>query len=51
MTAERVAVIGGGLVGLQVGPWSGAAVADLALGRPVPADLGPFGVGRFPHGA
>ena len=38
---------GHGPYGLQVGPWSGAAVADLALGTPPPLDLGPFAVGRF----
>jgi glycine/D-amino acid oxidase-like deaminating enzyme len=41
---------GHGPYGLQVGPWSGAAVADLALGRPVPLDLGAFSVGRFHPG-
>jgi len=38
---------GHGPYGLQVGPWSGAAVADLALGTPPPLDLGPFAVARF----
>jgi D-amino-acid dehydrogenase len=38
---------GHGPYGLQVGPWSGAAVTDLALGTPPPLDLGPFAVGRF----
>ncbi len=38
---------GHGPYGLQVGPWSGAAIADLALGRPVQLDLGPFTVARF----
>jgi D-amino-acid dehydrogenase len=37
---------GHGPSGLQLGPWSGAAVADLALGRPVALDLRPFAVGR-----
>src|SRR6266540_2953341 len=41
---------GHGPYGLQVGPWSGAAVADLALGRPVPLDLGAFSVDRFHPG-
>ena len=41
---------GHGPYGLQVGPWSGAAVADLALGRPVPLDLDPFAAGRFRPG-
>jgi D-amino-acid dehydrogenase len=38
---------GHGPSGLQLGPWSGAAVADLALGRPLPLDLGPFSAMRF----
>jgi D-amino-acid dehydrogenase len=38
---------GHGPYGLQVGPWSGAAVGDLALGRPPRLDLGPFAVSRF----
>ena len=38
---------GHGPYGLQAGPGSGAAVADQALGRPVPFDLAPFTVGRF----
>jgi D-amino-acid dehydrogenase len=38
---------GHGPSGLQLGPWSGAAMADLALGRPVPLDLAPFAAGRF----
>jgi D-amino-acid dehydrogenase len=38
---------GHGPYGLQVGPWSGAAVADLALGDPVSLDLGPYSAGRF----
>jgi D-amino-acid dehydrogenase len=38
---------GHGPYGLQVGPWSGAAVADLALGGPVRLDLGPFAADRF----
>jgi D-amino-acid dehydrogenase len=41
---------GHGPYGLQVGPWSGAAVADLALGRQVGPDLGPFTVARFAGG-
>lgn len=41
---------GHGPYGLQVGPWSGAAVADLALGRPLQLDLGPFTVARFGSG-
>jgi D-amino-acid dehydrogenase len=38
---------GHGPYGLQVGPWSGAAVADLALSGPVRLDLGPFAADRF----
>jgi glycine/D-amino acid oxidase-like deaminating enzyme len=38
---------GHGPYGLQVGPWSGAAVADLVLGDPVGLDLGPYSAGRF----
>ncbi len=40
---------GHGPSGLQLGPYSGAVVADLALGRPAPAalDLTPFAPGRF----
>jgi D-amino-acid dehydrogenase len=38
---------GHGPYGLQVGPWSGAAVADLALGDPVGLDLGPYSAGRY----
>jgi D-amino-acid dehydrogenase len=38
---------GHGAYGLQVGPWSGAAVADLALGGAGPFDLGPFAAERF----
>ncbi len=33
--------------GLEVGPYSGAAVADLISGQPVPVDLGPFAPARF----
>jgi D-amino-acid dehydrogenase len=38
---------GHGPSGLQLGPWSGAAVASLALGQPPPLDLTPFSAGRF----
>lgn len=38
---------GHGPYGLQVGPWSGAAVADLALGEPVDLDLRPYSASRF----
>jgi D-amino-acid dehydrogenase len=38
---------GHGGYGLQVGPWSGAMVADLALGRSVSLDLNPFAPERF----
>ncbi|CAA9561207.1 MAG: hypothetical protein AVDCRST_MAG73-3718, partial [uncultured Thermomicrobiales bacterium] len=33
--------------GLQLGPFSGAGVADLVMGRGVAVDLEAFGVGRF----
>ena len=38
---------GFGPSGLQLGPWSGATAAELALGGTAPVDLGPFGAGRF----
>lgn len=38
---------GHGGYGLQVGPYSGAIVADLALNKTVSIDLSPFAVGRF----
>lgn len=37
--------------GLEVGPYSGAALAELILGRAPGVDLGPFGPGRFGSGA
>lgn len=39
---------GHGPSGLQLGPYSGAVVADLALGKPAPLDLAPFAIERFP---
>ncbi|MBX6341940.1 MAG: FAD-dependent oxidoreductase, partial [Thermomicrobiaceae bacterium] len=38
---------GHGPSGLQLGPYSGAAVADLALGLRVDLDLAPYAPGRF----
>jgi D-amino-acid dehydrogenase len=38
---------GHGPSGLQVGPWSGAAMADLAQGLPVSLDLAPYSAARF----
>jgi D-amino-acid dehydrogenase len=38
---------GFGASGLQLGPWSGAVAADLAMGGSAPVDLGPFGAGRY----
>jgi D-amino-acid dehydrogenase len=38
---------GHGPSGLQLGPYSGVLVADLALGRPAPLDLTPFAPERF----
>jgi D-amino-acid dehydrogenase len=40
-------VTGHGGYGLEVGPYSGALVADLIMGEAPPIDLGPFGVDRF----
>lgn len=46
--AERIYVATGhGASGLQLGPYSGALVADLARGRSAPLDLTPFAPGRF----
>jgi D-amino-acid dehydrogenase len=45
---ERIYVATGhGASGLQLGPYSGALVADLALGRAAPLDLAPYAPGRF----
>ncbi len=41
---------GHGPSGLQLGPYSGAVVAALALGENAPIDLTPFAPGRFVHG-
>src|SRR5262249_11330604 len=38
---------GHGGYGLQLGPYSGALVADMALGHDVPLDLAPYDPGRF----
>src|SRR5690606_831870 len=38
---------GHGPSGLQLGPFSGAIVADLALGIPSPLDLSPYSADRF----
>lgn len=38
---------GHGASGLQLGPYSGALVADMALGRPAPLDLTPYSIERF----
>jgi D-amino-acid dehydrogenase len=38
---------GHGASGLQLGPYSGAAVADLAQGKSVEIELEPFSAGRF----
>ncbi len=38
---------GHGPSGLQLGPYSGAVVADLLLGRPIEIDLAPFAAERF----
>lgn len=45
---ERVFLATGhGPSGLQLGPYSGALVADLLLGKPVPLDLAPYAPERF----
>jgi D-amino-acid dehydrogenase len=45
---ERVFIATGhGPSGLQLGPYSGALVADLLLGKPTPLDLTPFAPERF----
>lgn len=41
---------GHGASGLQLGPYSGALVADLALGKAPELDLAPFAVARFQGG-
>lgn len=41
---------GHGASGLQLGPYSGVLVADLALGRQPELDLAPFAVERFQEG-
>ena len=38
---------GHGPTGLQLGPFSGKIVADMAQGKPSPADIGAFGIDRF----
>lgn len=38
---------GHGPSGLQLGPYSGALAADLALGKPAALDLSPYSAGRF----
>jgi D-amino-acid dehydrogenase len=45
--ANAYVATGFGASGLQLGPWSGATAADLAMGGGSPIDLGPFGAGRF----
>ena len=46
--AERLYVATGhGASGLQLGPYSGAAVAGLVVGEHVECDLGPFNPDRF----
>lgn len=48
---ERVFLATGhGPSGLQLGPYSGALVADLLLGQPVNLDLTPFAPDRFQQG-
>jgi D-amino-acid dehydrogenase len=45
--ANVLVATGHGPSGLQLGPYSGAVVAGLALGEPAPLDLAPFAVARF----
>ncbi|HEU5199584.1 MAG TPA: FAD-dependent oxidoreductase, partial [Ktedonobacterales bacterium] len=48
---ERVFLATGhGPSGLQLGPYSGALVADLLLGQPAHVDLTPFAPERFQQG-
>lgn len=42
---------GHGGFGLELGPYSGALVAELALGDPAPLDLSPFSADRFSTGS
>ena len=42
-----IVATGHGPEGLTAGPWSGLAVALLALGQPPVTDLAPFGPSRF----
>ncbi|HEU5104168.1 MAG TPA: FAD-dependent oxidoreductase [Roseiflexaceae bacterium] len=47
-TARNVYLATGhGATGLQVGPYSGKLIADLALGRMIEVDLEPFAISRF----
>jgi D-amino-acid dehydrogenase len=51
LLAEGLIVAAGhGAEGLTAGPWSGLAVALLALGQPPAADLAPFDPSRFQPG-
>lgn len=40
---------GHGASGLTLGPYSGSAVADLAVGKSIAIDLAPFAATRFQH--
>jgi len=47
-TARNVYLATGhGATGLQVGPYSGKLIADLALGQTIEVDLDPFASSRF----
>lgn len=48
--ANLFVATGHGPSGLQLGPYSGAAVADRALGKPVELDLTPYAATRFQRG-
>jgi D-amino-acid dehydrogenase len=41
---------GHGASGLTLGPYSGSAIADLAVGKPAAIDLAPFAAARFLNG-
>ena len=47
MAEGLIVATGHGAEGLTAGPWSGLAVAQLALGEQPPADLAPFSPYRF----
>ena len=50
LTNGLIVAAGHGPEGLTAGPWSGLAVAQLAVGQPTVTDLTPFGPSRFGPG-